>query len=234
MKKTLLPQLTAYMLIGIGSSHAATIASDDFASDGALAGQSGGTGWSGSWSGGNLTVTSGQALAGGATTSTRLFNDGSITVGTSDTLTISFDLIVAETQSGRGVGIQLLASGGFDYYIGKRQNGTYGLHSNGGTGGADYASFASNPINQNITTVITYDGVNTSFVLSDNNETLTAYTVAGQVTVDGIGLQTLHTGTNGNGFDNLSVDLTTAAVPEPSSAALLGLGGLALILRRRK
>lgn len=32
--------------------------------------------------------------------------------------------------------------------------------------------------------------------------------------------------------DNIQLDLT--AVPEPSSAALLGLGGLALILRRRK
>ena len=34
------------------------------------------------------------------------------------------------------------------------------------------------------------------------------------------------------GFDNITLDV--AAVPEPSSAALLGLGGLALILRRRK
>lgn len=37
----------------------------------------------------------------------------------------------------------------------------------------------------------------------------------------------------GNGFDNLEVSGITA-VPEPSSAALLGLGGLGLILRRRK
>lgn len=34
--------------------------------------------------------------------------------------------------------------------------------------------------------------------------------------------------------DNMSVATSAAAVPEPSSAALLGLGGLALILRRRK
>lgn len=33
---------------------------------------------------------------------------------------------------------------------------------------------------------------------------------------------------------NITLNLTTAAVPEPSSTALLGLGGLALILRRRK
>ncbi|MFC4992240.1 PEP-CTERM sorting domain-containing protein [Rubritalea tangerina] len=225
--------LTLTALLSLSAiSQAATVASDNFASDGALAGQTGGTGWSGAWTGGNFTVTSGQALAGGATTATRLFNGGAITVGTNDTLTISFDLILAETFSGRGVGIQLLDSGGFDYYIGKRQNGSYGLHDNGGTGGADFASFASAPINQTITTVITYDGANTSFVLSDNNETLTAYSVAGQVTVDGIGIQTLHTGTNGNGIDNLSVDLV--AVPEPSASVLIGLGGIVLIMSRRK
>ena len=43
--------------------------------------------------------------------------------------------------------------------------------------------------------------------------------------------------TNGSGFDPALVGFTvptTAPVPEPSSAALLGLGGLALVLRRRK
>ena len=39
------------------------------------------------------------------------------------------------------------------------------------------------------------------------------------------------TGTNGGAIDNLSF---SQAVPEPSTTALLGLGGLALILRRRK
>jgi len=45
-----------------------------------------------------------------------------------------------------------------------------------------------------------------------------------------------NTSTAGNnlGIDNLSLNGTVTAVPEPSSAALLGLGGLALILRRRK
>jgi len=35
-------------------------------------------------------------------------------------------------------------------------------------------------------------------------------------------------------FDNMQIDVTFTPVPEPSSTALLGLGGLALILRRRK
>lgn len=44
------------------------------------------------------------------------------------------------------------------------------------------------------------------------------------------------TGGNGSsgGFSGLIIAQDTAAVPEPSSTALLGLGGLALILRRRK
>ena len=43
---------------------------------------------------------------------------------------------------------------------------------------------------------------------------------------------------NGNGqvfiWREIDVEGTATAVPEPSSAALLGLGGLALIFRRRK
>lgn len=39
---------------------------------------------------------------------------------------------------------------------------------------------------------------------------------------------------NRNGGQFLMDDVTVTAVPEPSSVALLGLGGLALILRRRK
>ena len=39
---------------------------------------------------------------------------------------------------------------------------------------------------------------------------------------------------NHAGIDNLSINGTVSVIPEPSSTALLSLGGLALILRRRK
>jgi hypothetical protein len=39
---------------------------------------------------------------------------------------------------------------------------------------------------------------------------------------------------NGTLIDDVTLSVTAAAVPEPSTTALLGLGGLALILRRRK
>ena len=41
-------------------------------------------------------------------------------------------------------------------------------------------------------------------------------------------------GTNGGSYRHLDMDFSFSAVPEPSSTALLGLGGLVLALRRRK
>ena len=41
-------------------------------------------------------------------------------------------------------------------------------------------------------------------------------------------------GTSTSRFENIDLKFTATVVPEPSSAALLGLAGLALILRRRK
>ena len=41
-------------------------------------------------------------------------------------------------------------------------------------------------------------------------------------------------GSNDGYFDLLDLEVTTAAIPEPSSMALLGLGGLGVLLRRRR
>lgn len=49
-----------------------------------------------------------------------------------------------------------------------------------------------------------------------------------------VALTSLETSSNFVRFDEVGVSFSSSAVPEPSSAALLGLGGLALILRRRK
>ncbi len=63
--------------------------------------------------------------------------------------------------------------------------------------------------------------------LSAGNHTLTVYTTITTNGVDADG--TIY---NSNGAKNYTATFTS--VPEPSSAALLGLGGLALIMRRRK
>ncbi len=50
-----------------------------------------------------------------------------------------------------------------------------------------------------------------------------------------LGWSTTNPDGGSTGSDSFNVDnIVVSAVPEPSSAALLGLGGLALILRRRK
>lgn len=64
----------------------------------------------------------------------------------------------------------------------------------------------------------------TDFLLADG-DSLTFFLV---------GSQNSSSDTRSWEFDNISISGTTIPVPEPSSTALLGLGGLALLLRRRK
>ncbi len=53
-------------------------------------------------------------------------------------------------------------------------------------------------------------------------------------TIDFSSLSTNNTGFGGVFLDNVSVSLTSEAVPEPSSIALLGLGTLGLLARRKR
>lgn len=65
-------------------------------------------------------------------------------------------------------------------------------------------------------------------VTDATNEHLGSITIGGQAVNLGVNATLISDGASG------SILTATAAVPEPSSAALLGLGGVALILRRRK
>ena len=65
------------------------------------------------------------------------------------------------------------------------------------------------------------------------NQTVSYTAVAGDAFVgQQIGIALVNTAGTQTLYDNVRLDIV--AVPEPSSAALLGLGGFALILRRRK
>ena len=71
-----------------------------------------------------------------------------------------------------------------------------------------------------------YAGYGSGFTWGPNNS-MTIKGETGDLSITGLG--------NSGGRGTVAgVQITTAAVPEPSSVALLGLGGLALILRRRK
>lgn len=87
-------------------------------------------------------------------------------------------------------------------------------------------------LNQTITTT-----TNAEIFFGDDNEKAgndLVFTTGGTVSGDDLSVRIsiANSSIAWAGFDNVTLD--AEAVPEPSSAALLGLGGLALILRRRK
>ena len=68
------------------------------------------------------------------------------------------------------------------------------------------------------------------------NQTTSFVATAGQANGQFIGVALIGGASSGGtqvSFDNVRLDATAAAIPESSTTALLGLGGLALILRRR-
>ena len=75
------------------------------------------------------------------------------------------------------------------------------------------------------TTTGTYSGYGSGFTFGENN-TIIVKGLSGNLTIQG----SVRAGSNRGSVSGVQI----TAVPEPSSAALLGLGGLALILRRRK
>lgn len=237
--------LTLGMAALTASSQAAIIVQENFDySDGDLATLNGGTGWSTAWQTGNasgtrrFTVSSSTALYQGGgngtyTEQNRTFASG-ITLATNTTVTVQFTLLRPEAQAGRGIGIYLTNGGANQYFIGKEVNDAVGLKSSMTTTGIDYAEFSTSGTSEVITTVFTFDGVNTNITLSDSNETLTTYSVAGAFSFDGISVAGYNGATTTNGVDNISIDVTTASIPEPGASSLLGLAGIALVIRRRR
>ena len=112
---------------------------------------------------------------------------------------------------------------GFTTFIFGRNGGVGILNLSGGTVTIGSAPTIGGSDRLNFTTGSTGSFDATGWTQTDY-ETLWTN---GNLTVDG--------GQTGNFSDNFQVSgATLTVVPEPSSAALLGLGGLALILRRRK
>ncbi|GAA5496705.1 hypothetical protein Rhal01_02890 [Rubritalea halochordaticola] len=244
MKKTTLLSLT--LAAATASSQAAIVVQENFDyADGPVATLNGGTGFSGAWDAGNSTgtrlfnVSSGSAIYNGGgngtvTVQSRDFATG-YTVDTSTTLTISFDLIVNETQAGRGIGINLVDSvGGNSVFLGKRINGSYGAHSGITAGSTTYSNSGATG-SMLLTAVFTSNGTDTFVDVQANGGSVVSGTITGtQFAFDSLELTGYHGSTVSNGVDNISIDVTTTAVPEPSSTSLIGLAGVALLLRRRR
>lgn len=123
--------------------------------------------------------------------------------------------------------------------------GGYGTFASLGSGSfADTITLASTGIAGGLTATTTeisgfqFSSSNFNLImtgLANNGDTISfagASDVVGSMAIDYSAFATLHGQTVSNTSDGF--DFVFAAVPEPSSAALLGLGGLALILRRRK
>ena len=135
---------------------------------------------------------------------------GSLTTG--DTITVSFDAAIDGSNSGTNISAYLVL---FD---GGARNATESDLKN---------TFANLDQNTGQTATSTWTTYNLSYVVGDA-------TAGGAYDANMLGKDIAVRFTNRNGalIDNVVVDITS--VPEPSTTALLGLGGLALILRRRK
>lgn len=150
-------------------------------------------------------------------------------------ITVSFDLNVSATTGGYFGFVQFKNAGADETGIGSKwAGGTWTTWNEAGTGGDGSINFGD---------AITL-GSPTSWTMvidfnagADDTATITGPGLAaaamdtGDYSFDQV---TFRTGA-GATFDVANLNLAaTTAVPEPSSSALLGLGGLALILRRRK
>ncbi|MEC8651816.1 MAG: hypothetical protein VYA51_13685 [Planctomycetota bacterium] len=133
-----------------------------------------------------------------------------VSTSTSHAVVVSFNLIRNETQPGRGIGVTLTSGAQRLLLIGKEINGPVGLHESY-VNSATYASFSTSGPIEPITAVMTYDGIDTSIVLSDSDEVLPAHTIPGVVTFDVVELFGYHKLTVSNGVDDLKVAVTPAA-----------------------
>ena len=189
----------------------------------------GGNGWDPSgWQVGNSSantrfpVINGQCMFQGGGTSASTWQPRAFTAPISTAVGLNvvmrFTLIRAERQPGRGIGIELTLGGvRQQLMIGKEINGPVGLHEKNYQG-ATYAQFTTNNVVEPITATFTYDGTDTSIVLSDSDEVLPAHTIPGVLTFDGVELFGYHGQTVSNGIDDLRIDVTA------SSATPYGVG----------
>jgi len=223
-----------------GAATAAVIASEDFTyADGALAANNGGTGWAGAWtdvSGNAATVAGGV----GQTNFGQAERTLSSTVDVTGGVWIRATVQKTDTDGVAGSfgGIGLFNGGAEAGLIGNFWPGVatdaWGAGPNGAQG-----EIAGDLVTSLSDVVVFIDDTQTLLWVNGNPVALGAAEATGASTGD---FDTIRL-RNGNGaaetytYDNILIGDTAAdvgvVVPEPGSLALLGLGGLAMLRRRR-
>ena len=143
------------------------------------------------------------------------------------TVTLTFDTL-DQTNGGNMFngysGVSLYEGGNEQIFVGNPSAGFWGVTG----GGISGANSSDSTVVATATFTYIFDSGDWTFA------TTSGVSLAGTGTA-GLAFDELRIA-NGSGsdihLDNISVDVS--AVPEPSSSALIGLGGLSLILRRRK
>lgn len=218
-----------------GVSQAAVIAYDDFATDGALDAQTGGSGFSDAWAGGSYTVASGVVTGQG--TSFRTF---STPLASSGEFWMSFDLGFTSSSANSWGGVSFFVGGTERFYVGDTyQKGVWGL---------------SNTSVRSETSESILQGMKTGVIKVTLGATSTVDLWVGANAVDPVDVSGLAVATstvsNLQGIDQIrigagaDIDLgdlilgdtftDVQAIPEPATFGLLAaFGGGILFIRRR-
>ena len=232
LKNSLLGITYAFSLSSV--TQAAIVFQDDFSeADGtALNGKAPdiGSNWNVTVGSAGLNVNGGSVDTQGAA---RAAFGGFTALGAGERLTLTYDTVATGgtffTAGFAGVSLFVGGSGGSEpFFTGDPGSGGAASWGVVGIGAGGDQITADTTVATSATFVYTYDTGAWTFT------TTSGINLAGTGTAN-LAIDTLRFANGGGGdiaVDNFAVDIS--AVPEPSSSALLGLGGIALMLRRRK
>jgi hypothetical protein len=231
MKKTI-SMMTSCLMIA-GAAQAAVIAYDNFATDGALDGSSGGSGFSDSWSGGSYTVSTGVVNGSGAS-----FRTLSTEFGSTGEVWMSFDAV---RNSGSSYGFVSLFDGGTERLI---VGDWFGQDewSMEVKGGSRYNTSIDNSGTYRTAVVkLSLDTGGVDLWVGDDAVTAIDITAAADISATGATLAGVDSIRIGNGMDVSVGGLILGdtyqdvnAIPEPATLGLIGVfGGGLLFIRRR-